>query len=161
MTPLLLAESDRDIYRREQAALAREKEIMKDVPDWEVSSFLLLLLSLSNRFQTETKMLNFPQNPKTNRLERVLTTLNVTLPTLSSSSSSNYTFLFAFLSSLFVYLLCLFFLRKKNQHLSVVLNCQLDPLDSGFGERRMILFHARFTVVKISLITISNPRISS
>lgn len=40
--PLLLAESDRDVYRREQAALAREKEIMKDVPGWEVS-----LLSLS------------------------------------------------------------------------------------------------------------------
>lgn len=36
LVPLLLAESDRDIYRREQAALAREKEIMKDVPDWEV-----------------------------------------------------------------------------------------------------------------------------
>jgi len=38
LTPLLLAESDRDVYRREQAALAREKEIMKDVPDWEVST---------------------------------------------------------------------------------------------------------------------------
>ncbi|GAA5823683.1 hypothetical protein JCM5353_005103 [Sporobolomyces roseus] len=35
ITPLLLAESDRDVYRREQAALAREKEIMKDVPGWE------------------------------------------------------------------------------------------------------------------------------
>lgn len=37
LVPLLLAESDRDIYRREQAALAREREIMKDVPGWEVS----------------------------------------------------------------------------------------------------------------------------
>ncbi|KAK4052175.1 hypothetical protein OIV83_002470 [Microbotryomycetes sp. JL201] len=36
LVPLLLAENDRDVYRREQAALAREKEIMKDVPDWEV-----------------------------------------------------------------------------------------------------------------------------
>lgn len=35
--PLLLAEADRDTYRREQATLAREKEIMKDVPGWEVS----------------------------------------------------------------------------------------------------------------------------
>lgn len=35
--PLLMAESDRDAYRRSQAALAREKEIMKDVPGWEVS----------------------------------------------------------------------------------------------------------------------------
>jgi NADH dehydrogenase (ubiquinone) 1 alpha subcomplex subunit 13 len=33
---LLLAEGDRDAYRREQAALAREKEIMKDVTNWEV-----------------------------------------------------------------------------------------------------------------------------
>lgn len=41
LVPLLLAESDRDIYRREQAALAREKEIMKDVPGWEVSSCLV------------------------------------------------------------------------------------------------------------------------
>ncbi|SCZ92488.1 BZ3500_MvSof-1268-A1-R1_Chr5-2g07906 [Microbotryum saponariae] len=36
LVPLLLAEADRDIYRREHAALAREKEIMKDVPGWEV-----------------------------------------------------------------------------------------------------------------------------
>lgn len=34
---MLLAEADRDTYRREQAQHAREKEIMKDVPDWEVS----------------------------------------------------------------------------------------------------------------------------
>lgn len=33
---MLLAEGDRDAYRREQAALAREKEIMKDVKGWEV-----------------------------------------------------------------------------------------------------------------------------
>lgn len=31
LVPLLLAEGDRDAYRRSQAALAREKEIMKDV----------------------------------------------------------------------------------------------------------------------------------
>ena len=37
LTPLLLAEGDRDAYRREQAAVAREKEIMKDVKGWEVS----------------------------------------------------------------------------------------------------------------------------
>ncbi|PWN94244.1 hypothetical protein FA10DRAFT_274252 [Acaromyces ingoldii] len=35
LVPLLLAEADRDTYRREQAQYAREKEIMKDVPDWE------------------------------------------------------------------------------------------------------------------------------
>jgi NADH dehydrogenase (ubiquinone) 1 alpha subcomplex subunit 13 len=32
-----LAESDRDVYRRDYAALEREKEIMKDVEGWEVS----------------------------------------------------------------------------------------------------------------------------
>lgn len=36
LTPLLLAETDRDSYRREKAMVAREKEIMKDVPGWEV-----------------------------------------------------------------------------------------------------------------------------
>ncbi len=41
LVPLLMAEADRDVYRREQAALAREKEIMKDVPGWEVSAISL------------------------------------------------------------------------------------------------------------------------
>ncbi|KAG8713928.1 hypothetical protein FRC08_012636 [Ceratobasidium sp. 394] len=36
LVPLLLAEGDRDAYRREQAAQAREREIMKDVRGWEV-----------------------------------------------------------------------------------------------------------------------------
>ncbi|KAL5636725.1 hypothetical protein ACGC1H_000631, partial [Rhizoctonia solani] len=35
LVPLLLAEGDRDAYRREQAAFAREREIMKDVKGWE------------------------------------------------------------------------------------------------------------------------------
>lgn len=39
LVPLLMAEGDRDQYRRQQAALAREKEIMKDVPGWEVRNF--------------------------------------------------------------------------------------------------------------------------
>ncbi|WFD00611.1 hypothetical protein MYAM1_003362 [Malassezia yamatoensis] len=34
LTPLLLAEADRDTFRREKATLAREKEIMKNVPGW-------------------------------------------------------------------------------------------------------------------------------
>lgn len=40
LVPLLLAEADRDVYRREQAALEREKEIMKDVPGWEVRTLV-------------------------------------------------------------------------------------------------------------------------
>ncbi|KAF8514815.1 GRIM-19 [Hysterangium stoloniferum] len=35
LVPLLLAEGDRDAYRRQQAALEREREIMKDVKGWE------------------------------------------------------------------------------------------------------------------------------
>ncbi|KAJ1961293.1 hypothetical protein GGI12_003331 [Dipsacomyces acuminosporus] len=35
LIPLLLAEADRDEYRRKMAAIEREKEIMKDVPGWE------------------------------------------------------------------------------------------------------------------------------
>ncbi|KAI1796172.1 GRIM-19 [Ganoderma leucocontextum] len=35
LVPVLLAEGDRDAYRRQQAALEREREIMKDVPGWE------------------------------------------------------------------------------------------------------------------------------
>ena len=31
LVPLIMAEGDRDVYRRSSAALAREKEIMKDV----------------------------------------------------------------------------------------------------------------------------------
>jgi hypothetical protein len=36
LVPLLLAEGDRDTYRRREAAKAREAEIMKDVKGWEV-----------------------------------------------------------------------------------------------------------------------------
>jgi len=42
--PLLLAEGDRDTYRREQAALEREKEIMKDVQGWEVCGPRLVIV---------------------------------------------------------------------------------------------------------------------
>jgi len=35
LVPVLNAELDRDAYRRQQARLTREKEIMKDIPDWE------------------------------------------------------------------------------------------------------------------------------
>ncbi|KAF9263720.1 GRIM-19 [Marasmius fiardii PR-910] len=35
LVPLLMAEGDRDAYRRQQAALGREREIMKDVKGWE------------------------------------------------------------------------------------------------------------------------------
>ncbi|KAJ1898015.1 hypothetical protein LPJ66_003016 [Kickxella alabastrina] len=35
LTPMLIAEADRDEYRRKLAALERERVIMKDVPGWE------------------------------------------------------------------------------------------------------------------------------
>ncbi|KAI9468915.1 MAG: GRIM-19 [Benjaminiella poitrasii] len=34
LVPLLTAESDRDMYRRLEAAKGREAEVMKDVKDW-------------------------------------------------------------------------------------------------------------------------------
>jgi hypothetical protein len=40
LVPLLLAESDRDGYRRQQAAIEREREIMKDVKGWEVRHWI-------------------------------------------------------------------------------------------------------------------------
>ena len=49
LVPLLLAEGDRDAYRRQQAAVAREREIMKDVPGWEVRSLLPFCLFLANK----------------------------------------------------------------------------------------------------------------
>jgi NADH dehydrogenase (ubiquinone) 1 alpha subcomplex subunit 13 len=36
LVPLLTAEADRDLYRRTEAAKAREAEIMKDVDGWKV-----------------------------------------------------------------------------------------------------------------------------
>ncbi|KNZ77199.1 NADH dehydrogenase [ubiquinone] 1 alpha subcomplex subunit 13, partial [Termitomyces sp. J132] len=35
LVPLLMAEGDRDAFRREQAAVGRERAIMKDVKGWE------------------------------------------------------------------------------------------------------------------------------
>jgi NADH dehydrogenase (ubiquinone) 1 alpha subcomplex subunit 13 len=36
LVPLLLAEGDRDAYRRQEAMLERERVIMRDVKDWEL-----------------------------------------------------------------------------------------------------------------------------
>lgn len=46
LVPLLMAEGDRDAYRREQAALVREREIMKDVKGWEVSRPWLMTITM-------------------------------------------------------------------------------------------------------------------
>ncbi|KAL9933002.1 hypothetical protein V8E36_008257 [Tilletia maclaganii] len=35
LVPLLLAEQDRDVFRRRVAAVQREKAVMSDVPGWE------------------------------------------------------------------------------------------------------------------------------
>jgi hypothetical protein len=37
LVPLLMAEGDRDMYRRQQSEYEREREIMKDVAGWKVS----------------------------------------------------------------------------------------------------------------------------
>lgn len=39
IVPLLLAEGDRDAYRRQEAMLERERVVMRDVKDWEVGFF--------------------------------------------------------------------------------------------------------------------------
>ena len=36
LTPLLVAEADRDLYRRTKASIAREVAIMEHVPGWKV-----------------------------------------------------------------------------------------------------------------------------
>lgn len=92
--PLLMAEADRDVYRREQAALAREKEIMKDVPGWEVStcflrrsgSGLLVAEPLPLRSRADPPASHGCSRPR--RLARRPTTPNATPPAPSSSSKT-------------------------------------------------------------------------
>lgn len=35
--PMLMAEGDRDMHRRQLSEYEKEKEIMKDIPGWKVS----------------------------------------------------------------------------------------------------------------------------
>ena len=58
LVPLLMAEGDRDAYRREQAVLAREREIMKDVPGWEVRE--VFQRSHDKRLMNDMLLLNSP-----------------------------------------------------------------------------------------------------
>lgn len=80
-----MAEGDRDAYRREQAALAREREIMKDVPGWEVRERIhrshdeilmydvMLLLTTTTRSVPSNNLLSQSRSPGS-RQERVYTT---------------------------------------------------------------------------------------
>ena len=43
LIPVLMAEADRDAYRRHEALVAREKEIMKDVPGWDTPPNFVVL----------------------------------------------------------------------------------------------------------------------
>jgi len=43
-----MAEGDRDVYRRAHAASTREKEIMKDVEGWEVSTRCYIALPVTD-----------------------------------------------------------------------------------------------------------------
>jgi hypothetical protein len=47
LVPLLLAEGDRDAFRREHAATARERAIMDGVPGWEVRAAPLIPSDMS------------------------------------------------------------------------------------------------------------------
>jgi len=37
LVPMLMAEGDRDMHRRQLSEYEKEKEIMKDIPGWKVS----------------------------------------------------------------------------------------------------------------------------
>jgi len=41
--PVLMAEGDRDMHRRQLSEYEKEKEIMKDIPGWKVSQFVCLV----------------------------------------------------------------------------------------------------------------------
>jgi hypothetical protein len=84
LVPLLLAEGDRDIYRREQAALEREKEIMKDVKGWEVSSTcdlrcVPLIVSRYGHVFAPTSFPSLPMGFHYGRRARVYTTMRDTV----------------------------------------------------------------------------------
>lgn len=65
-----MAEGDRDVYRRSQAALAREKEIMKDVDGWEVGYPLLgpaLLSALGGVLSSSVALAEMNGSPSADR----------------------------------------------------------------------------------------------
>lgn len=91
LIPLLMAEADRDAFRREQAQLEREKEIMKDVPGWEVSTCIgpsvvpvLFNSSIANSHNPCSFFSSF-------RLASRFTTRSDTLPTTSLYSRTPHT----------------------------------------------------------------------
>lgn len=78
LAPLLLAEADRDAYRRDRASELREKKLMKDVPGWEVCIYTL-------RMERGTDAVPRPVArwclaAGTYRLERAYTTRSATRP---------------------------------------------------------------------------------
>ena len=78
LAPLLLAEADRDAYRRDRASELREKKLMKDVPGWEVCIYTL-------RMERGTDSVPRPVArwclaAGTYRLERAYTTPSATRP---------------------------------------------------------------------------------
>ena len=78
LAPLLLAEADRDAYRRDRASELREKKLMKDVPGWEVCIQIL-------RMERGTDAVPRPAArwclaAGTYRLERAYTTRSATRP---------------------------------------------------------------------------------
>ena len=70
LVPLLLAEQDRDAYRRQQAANAREAEIMKDVPGWEVG-YCLVPRACSPRVALNHRPERACTTPRGTRLRRL------------------------------------------------------------------------------------------
>lgn len=166
---MLLAESDRDVYRREQAALAREKEIMKDVPGWEVSHKCPNSNSRVRTTSCEERIEKLTSH--SNRQERVHTTRSVTNQTLSSSSSHTapISIVLPLFPDLFTYSLLLF-LSSQREYLSLSLSQSSLLRESQHNKseiynntqnRRSIYLSPPETSLKISSTTHFNPSTSS
>ena len=56
--PLLLAEGDREIYKREEAAKVRERELMKDVKGWVRYHIMVRTILMIIEKDTEKKVYN-------------------------------------------------------------------------------------------------------
>lgn len=88
-----MAEGDRDAYRRQQAALAREKEIMKDVKGWVVCTLCYLLRSGVRLISFDRSLASARHSTRylISSLGQVCTTIpNITRRRLSSYDGISY-----------------------------------------------------------------------
>ncbi|WFD23195.1 Vacuolar protein sorting-associated protein 41 [Malassezia equina] len=84
LTPLLLAETDRDMFRRDRASVLRENLLMKDVPNWEAgksvynskrytpNNYVVIMGSSKQAKKEDQKHLDAAQDPYTSQAEGML-----------------------------------------------------------------------------------------